>query len=146
MSRVEILLTGEFSTMASSWSEYLCLECTEGQVVLSSRGYTALAELSQYEVESEDGETAYDIPEIIDGQVVVGQEDEYIMGGELVLHDDAAEITLEERDYEAAKAWLVEREWDKHSGFAEAWKRITAALDHLPRNEEDDEDGEGRLP
>ena len=134
---MEILMSNEFSTMMSTWSEYLCLERTEDQVVLSSRGYEVLAELSQYAVETEDGDTEYKIPDFIDGQPVVGQEDEYIVGGELVLHDDGAEITLEARDYEAAKYWLAERGWDHKKGFADAWRRITEALDRLPGKEQE---------
>jgi len=129
---MEILMSGEFSSMVSTWIEYLCLECTADQVVLSSRGHEVLAKLSEYAVGTKDGETQYEVPDLINGETVVGREDEYIVGGMLVLHDDVAEITLKERDYEAAKIWLAERGWDHKRDFAEAWKRIAAALNLLP--------------
>ena len=68
----------EESTMASTWSEYLCLERkTWSTFELSIRGYELLAERSEYE--DEDGEI--NLPEKIDGNVVIGTEDEYIIGG-----------------------------------------------------------------
>ena len=67
----------------------------------------ALAKLSEYAVETEDGDTKYDISDTVDGQSVIGHEDEHFVGGELVLHDDGGEIRLQARDYDAAKHRLA---------------------------------------
>ena len=72
---MEILMSSEFSWIVSTWTEYLCLECAEDQVVLSSRGYGSLAELSEYAFETEDGDTEHEIPDAIGGQPVVVRED-----------------------------------------------------------------------
>ena len=40
---MESLMSGEFSLMLSTWTEHLCLERAEDQVVLSSRSYGPLA-------------------------------------------------------------------------------------------------------
>ena len=115
--------------MASTWTEYLCL-CKDGdRVVLSSRGYEVLGDIYSYEVEDEDGEVQHTLPETIDGKSVVGIEDgEYVVGGELVLHDDDAEVTLQLGDIEEARDWLEGREWHLKPGFERAWREIRLAL------------------
>lgn len=125
---VTVLLEAEFSTPASSWTEYLCIEVRDGAVILSSRGYEVLGEASDYEVESEDGETEYEIPDVIDGQTVGGIEDGLIIGSELVPQDDEAQILLKPGQIEAAQEWLELREWHRQKGFEEAWEKIREAL------------------
>ena len=132
-AEVEILMSATFSSMARSWSEYLCLESGDQEVVLSSRGYEVLGEASKYEVETDAWDFEYRLPESIDGKEVEGIEaGEFVVGGCLVPHDDDAELTLTERDMDAAKRWLSMREWDSQQGFEHAWTRIAEALERLP--------------
>jgi hypothetical protein len=126
---VRVLLEGEFSSMGSAWTEYLCL-CRDGdRVVLSSCGYEVLADIYSFEVEDDDGNVEHELPDTIDGKAVVGIEDgEYVIGGDLVPHDDDAEITLGSGEIEEARKWLEGREWHLKPGYEGAWKEIERAL------------------
>jgi hypothetical protein len=116
--------------MASSWTEYLCLEREGDELRLSRRGYEVLAELSEYAVRDKDGEfLEYRVPEEIDGSHVEGIEGgEYVIGGSLVLHDDESELELDPDDLEGARRWLTQHEWDGQPGFEAAWQEICRAL------------------
>ena len=77
----------ELSTMASSWTEYLCLERTDQQnYTLSVRGYEILGELSDF-YDEKIGD--HKIPSEINGSEVVRCEDGYIVGGALLIIDDS---------------------------------------------------------
>ena len=124
-----VLLKGEFSSVASSWTEHLCLQRSGDHVILSSCGYEVLAEVQPFGVENADGDVEYELPDTVDGKTVVGIEDgEYVIGGDLVPHDDDAEITLEPGDIEAAREWLESREWHVKPGYEGAWREIVRAL------------------
>jgi hypothetical protein len=124
-----VLLKGEFSTPASSWTEHLCVQRVGERVVLSSCGYEWLAEASEYAVENDSGDIEYRLPASIDGKEVVGIEDgEYVIGGDLVPQDDDAEISLEPGEIEEAREWLEGREWHLKPGFEGAWREIRTML------------------
>jgi hypothetical protein len=124
-----VLLTGEFSTIASSWTEHLCMQRRNPEIILSSRSYEVLSDLSELALEQGDGAVDYDLPETIKGKTVVGVEDgEYVIGGELVPQDDDAELTLEPGDVKKAREWLELRDWHTKPGFSEAWEEIRQAL------------------
>jgi hypothetical protein len=124
--------------MPSSWTEYLCLGVESDAVHLSSRGYELLAEVKRFTVETEGGLTEYRLPDEIDGSTVVGIEDEWVVGGALVPHDDNAELTVtHEATHDAACAevhdWLTTRGWKNVRGFDAVWPQIEAALAMLKR-------------
>ena len=74
------------SSMVSSWTEYLCLDReADGSYVLAVKGYEILASVSEYYNEETE---QYEIPDEIDGDFVIGQEDDYIVGGSLRNHSD----------------------------------------------------------
>ena len=82
--RLEVIASVEQSTMASTWTEYLCLHRTsEGKWYLDIRGFEVIGEASDYE--DEEGK----LPEQIDGQEVVGIEDGYVTVNNLVLHSNS---------------------------------------------------------
>jgi hypothetical protein len=84
MEDVKIVASVEQSTMASTWTEHLCLHRTsEGKWCLDIRGFEVIGEASEFE--DDEGE----LPEEIDGQEVVGTEDGFIIINNLVLHSDA---------------------------------------------------------
>ncbi len=127
-----VLLKGEFSSVASSWTEHLCLQRSGDHVILSSCGYEVLAEVQPFGVENADGDVEYELPDTVDGKTVVGIEDgEYVIGGDLVPHDDDAEITLEPGDIEAAREWLESRKWHLKPGYEGAWLEIVRALGNI---------------
>jgi hypothetical protein len=131
---VEVLLRGEFSSMVSVWNEYLCLEIRDGRPWLSHRRYEALGEIHDFEVETDEGDCEYRIPDVIDGQAVVGTEDEWVVGGELMLDpaDNASEIDLTISDTLAVRRWLEERGFDRQDGFDGVWMRIEGLLVSRP--------------
>ena len=80
---IVIVASIEQSTMASSWTEHLCLHRTaERKWCLDIRGYEVIGEASEYQ--NEEG----DFPDKIDGQDVIGTEDGFVVVDNLVLHSD----------------------------------------------------------
>jgi hypothetical protein len=85
--RIVIVASVEQSTMVSSWTEHLCLHRTaEAKWCLDIRGYEIIGEASEYE--NEEG----NLPDQIRGQDVIGTADDYVIGGDLVLHSDSYPI------------------------------------------------------
>jgi len=102
----EILAFREASTMASSWTEYLCLKTTStGTRVLEVCQYEPLAE---YQGCDEDG-NELPIPKMIGGKVVVGVEDGYLVGGNLSRSSDDMWVALEGQTPE--DLYAVVKEW-----------------------------------
>jgi hypothetical protein len=108
-SPVSILASREQSSMVSTWTEYLCLQRDEaGGYNLFTGQYEALAEREQF-FNEETGE--YDIPDEIDGQVVVGVDDDYVVGGELdYIHDEQA-VSFKSLDEKGLADWLETSGW-----------------------------------
>ena len=111
MSRkISVVASREGSGMTSSWQEYLCLTYgdTKPYKVFEGR-YMGLAEKEDYfDEELED----YDIPEFIDGEIVTGVEDDYIVGGELAYDsDEQAMEFIYLLDINLVN-WLSEMQWD----------------------------------
>lgn len=108
--KISIVASREGSGMTSSWEEYLCLTYGDIQPYKVFEGrYLGLAEKEDYfDEELED----YDIPEFINGEVVTGVEDDYIVGGELSYdsNDEAVEFTY--LGQENLNKWLTDMKWD----------------------------------
>jgi len=121
----EVILIAEFSGAHDAWVEHLCIERNaDGTISLSSRSHAALAEVADFV----DDEGGVRLPEAVDGVRVGGYEGNYVVGEDLLTHDDEAEITLPVGAEAEAKSWLADRGWDKKAGFDAAWKQIAAAL------------------
>jgi hypothetical protein len=98
---------------AASWTQYLVLERLEdGKFKLDIRAYELLAEVSEYyDEEKED----WNLPGQIDGKDVVGVEDEYVIGGDLLENSYDTEIdtkiifTLPDQDI--LESWLKKIGW-----------------------------------
>lgn len=83
MGEIKIVDSIEQSTMASTWTEHLCLHRIAARKwCLDIRSFEIVGET--HEFEDEDGE----LPDEIDGQAVVGAEDGYVTVYNLVLHSD----------------------------------------------------------
>lgn len=97
--------------MVSTWTEYLCLQRDEaGGYKLFTGQYEALAEREQF-FNEETGE--YDIPDAIDGQIVVGVDDDYVVGGELGCFDDDQAVSFESLEEKGVAMWLESSGWSK---------------------------------
>jgi hypothetical protein len=129
--------------MVSTWKEYLCLEIRHRRAVLSHRRYEALGEVSDFAVEAGEGDEEYRIPDVIDGKRVEGTEDEFIVGGELMLDPGDSEPELELTNADPAKvgAWLIERGFEPKSDIEDAWE-ATDLEGRLPEVRGGDELGE----
>ena len=137
---LRILQAIECSTMVSTWHEYLCLEKRDGRVVLFHRRYEMLGEVSDFAVETEEGEQEYQVPDVIDGKAVVGTDDGFIMGGELTEDpsDPEPEIDLADADPEKIRDWLTARGFDPEWGSEAVVAKV--ALDgSLPSPKSGDE-------
>lgn len=53
------------------------------------------------------------MPEYIDGQAVVGIEDDYVVGGELVQQDESEDVEFSSVFDPCVRAWLVQTGWSK---------------------------------
>jgi hypothetical protein len=108
--RISIVASREGSGMTSSWQEYLCLTYGDKQPYKLFEGrYMGLAEKEDFfDEELED----YNIPEFIDGEVVTGIEDDYIVGGELAYDSDEQAIEFTYLLDENLVKWLSETQWN----------------------------------
>ena len=105
---VSVVGVREQSTMVSNWDEYLCFSISEnGKYRLDVRQYENLASIYDYYEEETD---EYNFPDEIDGKSVLGQEDESIVGGDLVCWRDEAIEVADLNDF-ALRAWLKENDW-----------------------------------
>lgn len=104
-----VLAEREASSMTSHWTEYLCIRLNEdGSVVLFTGRYTALADAADY---FDEESRAHDLPSLIDGQDVIGVEDDYVVGGELSYFEDEEAVDITEFRPNAVDAWLTESGW-----------------------------------
>lgn len=101
----------EGSSLASTWTEYLCLSKGELKPYKLFTGqYECLAELNDYyDEELED----YVLPEQIDGQSVAGIEDDYVVGGELQQQDETTNVEFASVFDTELRTWLEETGWAK---------------------------------
>ena len=104
INEIEIIETIERSTMASTFTESLCLEkINNNQFRLFLGGYEVIGEVSDYFNEEDNEEN---IPEQIDGQTVQGVEDGYIIGGSILQNEGDGEVIFSSTTDENFKNWL----------------------------------------
>lgn len=104
INEIEIIETIERSTMASTFTESLCLEkINNNQFRLFLGGYEVIGEVSDYFNEEDNEEK---IPEQIDGQTVQGVEDGYIIGGSILQNEDDGEVIFSSTTDENFRNWL----------------------------------------
>lgn len=104
-----IIADREASSMTSRWREYLCLRRgVSKRYQIFTGGYQSLADASDYFNEEDD---CYEIPDVVDGKIVSGIEDEWIVGGELDYYDDIDQIEFDHIDDPALLTWLVTQQW-----------------------------------
>ena len=107
---IQIVASREGSTMASTWSEDLCLKkITNTKFELFIGGYEVVAEESDF-FDEETGEE--EVPDEIDGFPVRGIEDGYVIGGEILKNEDNGEIQFSIFDTKEVSDWLKSVKWD----------------------------------
>jgi hypothetical protein len=139
-ARREILLNHVRYNRVGSWTEYLCLERTAREVIISSCTHEMLGDADRYLRGNANGNPLYLVPKEIDGKKVVGIESDTFIGADV--QDWGGDKTFvfdrqdyependESGEYERLQGWLDEHEWTSVPGFDDAWKRILAALEN----------------
>jgi hypothetical protein len=115
-SPVLIVASRQQSSMVSTWTEYLCLQRGgEGGYKLFTGQYEVLAERTRF-FNEDTGE--YDVPDEVKGQAVVGTEDDYVVGGELIYFDDLQAVSFSRCDEKTVADWIELSGWSDKADAA----------------------------
>jgi hypothetical protein len=130
-----MLMSREGSSMASTWTEHLCVSCVDGKWLIGEYGYNwaaSIDEIPEEERYTDDGNLK--IPEEWDGHKVIGIADgEYIETDELV--DRGNNIEFLSSDIHAAVKFGIEFGWRKYQEFPIAMGKLRAIIyDFLSAN------------
>jgi hypothetical protein len=106
---LKILASRGASSIASYWTEYLCLrKGLYRRFKVYVGGYESLADVQTFYNSKTD---EYDLPKMIGGKMVVGMEDGSVIGGEPEYYDDDDQIEFDDpNDLELAD-WLRTKNW-----------------------------------
>lgn len=119
-----ILMSREGSSMASTWTEHLCVSCLDGKWLIGEYGYNwaaSIDDIPEEERYTEDGELK--IPDEWDGHKVLGIADgEYIETEELVERGNDIEFT--ENELKKAIDFAVNYGWNDYPNFDKAMKQL----------------------
>ncbi len=111
--KIAIVATREGSGMTSAWQEYLCVTYGENLNYKVFEGrYSGLAEAQDYYDEELE---EYVLPEFIEGMLVTGIEDDYVVGGELSHSDDQEAVEFQRLGSPNLQQWLKEMGWEGYS-------------------------------
>jgi hypothetical protein len=111
--KISIVATREGSGMTSAWQEYLCVTYGENLNYKVFEGrYSGLAEAQDYYDEELE---EYVLPEFIEGMLVTGIEDDYVVGGELSHSDDQEAVEFQRLGSPNLQQWLKEMGWEGYS-------------------------------
>jgi hypothetical protein len=117
-------MSREGSSMASTWTEHLCVSCLDGKWLIGEYGYNwaaSIDDIPEEERYTEDGELK--IPEEWDGHKVLGIADgEYIETDELVERGNDIEFT--ENELKKAIDFAVNYGWNDYPNFDKAMKQL----------------------
>jgi hypothetical protein len=117
---VAIIADRERVNMVTGWTEFLCLDTGDNKKFRLFTGrYKSLGPSPSYR-DPETGE--YSLPDEIDGETVVGTEDDWVVGGELDWYDPDDTVEFDELDEEDVQIWL------DASGWGDETESIMAAL------------------
>ena len=117
-NNVVIVAERENSSMASNWTEYLCLCNGKEQAFQLFTGmYEDLAVASDYYNE----ETCdYNLPEQINGKMVVKIDDDVVVGGELGFTEFEDMIEFNQLDDPQLVQWLTNSRWNNNEKIKKA--------------------------
>lgn len=115
-----IIAERERVNMVTGWTEFLCLDTGDNKKFRLFTGrYKSLGPSSSYR-EPETGE--YLLPDEIDGETVVGTEDDWVVGGELDWYNAEDTVEFDGLNEEDVQIWL------DASGWGDETESIMAAL------------------
>lgn len=120
----ENIVSREQSSMVSCWTEHLCLApIGGGRNRLFTGQYEALAELNDYyNEETED----YDLPDEIDGKIVNGFQDEYVVGGDLQYFESEEAVEFSSPDEPHVSDWLYASGWNSLVTLGDLSRKVNA--------------------
>jgi antitoxin component YwqK of YwqJK toxin-antitoxin module len=106
------------SSIVSTWDEYLCVERVsqntwnaKKEFELSIRSYEVLGEIFEFQ----DEEGNLNLPDEIEGAVVVGSSEEYIIGGNLIPRsDEYGEVRFTDFQHKEVSDWLDLLNWNSN--------------------------------
>lgn len=114
MAEPKVIASREASSMASTWTEYLCLTRSDTKrFKLFTGGYQSIDEAGKYYNEKTG---RYVLPKTIDGQLVIGVEEDAVLGGELTYYEDDHYVEFNRLDDPDLVSWLAEQRWGKYKG------------------------------
>jgi hypothetical protein len=128
MTKEVIVASREQSTMVSLWTEFLCLErMNDDRVVLAVKQHSILGQCSDFEDE-ETGDI--NLPDTIDGHMVIGCEDDFVIGEPLVICSQAQAFDATNASCHQIQLWLASV-WDgedealftKVQGLLQVWRK-----------------------
>ena len=108
-SASKILAFREASSIASYWTEYLCLRMgLYKQFKVYVGGYESLADAGKFYNSATD---EYDLPKMIGGKIVVGIEDGSVVGGEPEYYDEDDQLEFDDPNEPELSDWLRAKSW-----------------------------------
>ncbi len=122
---MEILLSREKSSMASTWTEMVgFFQELSGEWVLGNCGHEIIGSI--YDLltkEQRDAEDGIEIPEEINGVKVYGIEDgEYLQSEDIVFYDEV--VTFNQKTIQKAIDYLENYDWSTHPEYETALLKI----------------------
>jgi hypothetical protein len=106
---IAIIAEREASSMVSVWREYLCLRAGSAKRFQAFIGvYQSLERASRF---YNDDTGDYVLPEKIEGHLVHGIEDEWVVGGDLDYYYDEDQIEFDTVSDDSLFEWLSKHGW-----------------------------------
>lgn len=111
----KIIADRERASMGASWTEFLCLEAGNNRKFRLFNGrYKSLAPSASY-LDTETGE--YSLPDEIDGETVVGTEDDWVVGGELSWYNVSDMVEFDDVEDPGLVDWLRGSGWTRYTAM-----------------------------
>ena len=112
MKQPTVIANRETSSMASTWTEYLCLVRGEKKrFKLFTGGYQWIDEAEKY-YDEETGD--FLLPPTIDGKRVIGVEEGGVIGVELTYYEIDDSIEFDKLADAGLTSWLAEQRWSQY--------------------------------
>jgi hypothetical protein len=116
VGEIKTIDTREGSSLASTWSEDLCLKrVSQTHFELFVGGYEVVGETSDF-FDEETGDE--EIPDEIGGYPVRGIEDGYVIGGEIIKNEEYGEVQFADLEAAEVQEWLTGVEWNTDQVFS----------------------------
>jgi hypothetical protein len=112
MKQLTVIASREASSIASSWTEYLCLARGDTKrFKLFTGRYEWIDEANKY-YDEDTGD--YVLPQTIAGKDVIGVEEDGVIGGELTYHESDDNIEFYKLADAGLTSWLADQRWSQY--------------------------------